>query len=138
MSVPNIRAQHKGEVISNVTTIYMSNDILQQSHSFLYNTTVIQSLLHAGHFFQVLGTTEVIRTSGTYIFLLCMCAKSCHSCPTLFDPMDYSPLCSSVHGISQARILESVVISFSRGSSQPRDSLPPSYQGRLPRWHCCC
>ena len=41
---------------------------------------------------------------------------------TLFcDPMDCSPPGSSVHGISQARILEWVAISFSRGSSQPRD-----------------
>ena len=43
------------------------------------------------------------------------------SCPTLCNPMDYSPPGSSVHGIFQARILESVVISFSRGSSPPRD-----------------
>ena len=35
--------------------------------------------------------------------------------------MDCSPLGSSVHGISQARILKWVVISFSRGSSPPRD-----------------
>ncbi|XDA85908.1 hypothetical protein R6Z07F_015665 [Ovis aries] len=34
--------------------------------------------------------------------------------------MDYSPLGSSVHGIFQARILEWVVLSCSRGSSQPR------------------
>ena len=34
--------------------------------------------------------------------------------------MDCSPQGSSVHGISQARILEWVAISFSRGSSQPR------------------
>ena len=33
------------------------------------------------------------------------------------DPMDYRPPGSSVHGISQSRILELVVISFSRGSS---------------------
>ena len=39
------------------------------------------------------------------------------SCPTLCDPMDCSPPCSSVHGILQARILEWVAISFSRGSS---------------------
>ena len=39
------------------------------------------------------------------------------SCPTLCDPMDCSPPGSSVHGISQARMLEWVVISFSRGSS---------------------
>ena len=42
-------------------------------------------------------------------------------CPTLCDPMDYSLPGSSVHGIFQARILECIVISFSRGSSQPRD-----------------
>jgi len=42
------------------------------------------------------------------------------SCPTLCNPMDCSPPGSSVHGISQARILEWVAISFSRGSSQPR------------------
>ena len=37
------------------------------------------------------------------------------------DPMDYNPQDSSVHGILQARILEWVIISFSRESSQPRD-----------------
>ena len=42
--------------------------------------------------------------------------KVTQSCPTLFDPMDYT-----VHGILQARILEWVAIPFSRGSSQPRD-----------------
>ena len=41
-------------------------------------------------------------------------------CPTLCD-MDCSPPGSSVHEIFQARILEWVAISFSRGSSQPRD-----------------
>ena len=35
--------------------------------------------------------------------------------------MDHSPLGSSVHGISQARVLEQVAISYSRKSSQPRD-----------------
>ena len=43
------------------------------------------------------------------------------SCPTLRDPMDCSLSDSSVHGIFQARVLEWVAISFSRGSSQPRD-----------------
>ena len=43
------------------------------------------------------------------------------SCPTLCDPMDCSLRGSSVHGIFQARVLEWVSISFSRGSSQPRD-----------------
>ena len=41
------------------------------------------------------------------------------SCPTLCDPMDCSLSGSSVHGIFQARVLEWIAISFSRGSSQP-------------------
>ena len=42
-------------------------------------------------------------------------------CPTLCSPMECSPPGSSVHGILQARILEWVAISFSGGSSWPRD-----------------
>ena len=42
-------------------------------------------------------------------------------CPTLRKPMDCSLPGSSIHGIFQARILEWVAISFSRGSSRPRD-----------------
>ena len=44
-----------------------------------------------------------------------------HSCPALCNPMDCSPPGSSVHGMLQARILEWVAISYSRGSYQPRD-----------------
>ena len=43
------------------------------------------------------------------------------SCLTLCYPMDCSPPGSSVHGIFQARILEWVAISFSRGSFGLRD-----------------
>ena len=39
-------------------------------------------------------------------------AKSLQSCPTLCDPIDSSPLGSSVPGILQARTLEWVAISF--------------------------
>ena len=44
----------------------------------------------------------------------CVCVLVTQSCPTLWDPIDYSLPGSSVHGISQARILEWVAISFSR------------------------
>ena len=43
------------------------------------------------------------------------------TCLTLCDPIDYSPSGFSVHRISQARILEWVAISFSRGSSQSKN-----------------
>ena len=49
------------------------------------------------------------------------CVLVAQSCPTLGNPMDYSLSRSSVHGIFQARILEWIAISFSRGSSQPKD-----------------
>ena len=42
-------------------------------------------------------------------------------CPTLCHPMDCSLPHSSVHGILQTRLLEWVAISFSSGSSWPRD-----------------
>ena len=46
--------------------------------------------------------------------------KVVQSCLTLCDPIDYSLSGSSVHGILQARILASIALPFSRGSSQPR------------------
>ena len=48
------------------------------------------------------------------------------SCLTL-QPVDCSPPSSSVHGILQARILEWVTISFSRGSSRHRDQTQVSH-----------
>ena len=61
-------------------------------------------------------------------------------CPTLCDPMDYSLPGSSVHGISQARILQRVAIFFSRDLPNPgikpgspelqADSLPSEPLGK--------
>ena len=51
-----------------------------------------------------------------------MCEHSvAQLCLTLCDPMDCSLPGFSVLGISQARILEQVAISYTRGSSQARD-----------------
>ena len=44
-------------------------------------------------------------------------AKSLQSCPTLCDPIDGSPPGSPVPGMLQARTLEWVAISFSRGTN---------------------
>ena len=53
---------------------------------------------------------------GIYVHIrLCGGDLSSKSCPTLCYPMDYSLPGSSIHGISQARILEWVSISFSSG-----------------------
>ena len=48
-------------------------------------------------------------------------SEAAQSCPTLCDPTDCSLPGSSVHGIFQAIVLEWIAISFSRGSSWPRD-----------------
>ena len=63
------------------------------------------------------------------INLIVMHVKSSplQSSPTLCNPMDYSPPGSSVHGVLQARILEWVAISSSRGSSQSKDGTCVSY-----------
>ena len=57
------------------------------------------------------------------------CAQLLQSCPTLCDHRTFSPPDSSVHGISQARLLEWVAISFSRGLSDPGiESISPAWQ----------
>ena len=97
---------------------------------------------------------------GCHFLLQCMKEKSesevAQSCLTLCDPMDCSPPgyspwgrkesdtmdCSppgsSIHGILQARILEWVAISFSRGSSPglPGSSLDPDPGINLSLLHC--
>ena len=65
------------------------------------------------------GSTD-FRINLTFLFVclfVSAAAKLLQSCPTLCDPIDGSYLGSSVPGILQARILEWVAISFSRGSS---------------------
>ena len=62
-------------------------------------------------------------------------AESLQSCPTLCDTMDCSPLGFSGPEILQARILEWVAISFSRGSSRPRDRTRVSCVGRWVLYH---
>ena len=59
------------------------------------------------------------------------CVLSSFSRVQLCDPTACSPPDSSVHGILQARRLEWVAISSSRGSSQPREWTSPALLGRF-------
>ena len=69
-----------------------------------------------------------------------LCVRECaQSCLTLCNLTDHSPLGSSVCGIFQARKLERVALSSSRGSSQPRDQThisSTSYTGRRVLYDC--
>ena len=74
------------------------------------------------------------------VICCCCCCSVAKSCLTLCNPADYCLPGSSVHGISQARILDWVAISFSRRSSWPRDRTQVSYTagGLLHcRWILC-
>ena len=63
---------------------------------------------------------SMVISSKTRLNILCIrvCVLS-HV--RLCDPVDWSPPGSSVHGILQARVLEWVAVSSSKGSSRPRD-----------------
>ena len=76
-----------------------------------------------------LGIPFQLGNRGTK-YLQC-CYLVAKSRPTLFGPVDSSPPVSSVLGVSQARILEWVAVSFSRGSSQSRDQ---THFSRTDRW----
>ena len=61
---------------------------------------------------------EVMEWENIMIFtLFTVCVFVAQSCPTLCN----CTVCSPVHGILQARILEWIAIPFSRGTFQPRD-----------------
>ena len=78
--------------------------------------------------------TALASVPVRHLPLLQKLSEVTQSCPTLCDPVDCSLPGSSVHGILQARILEWVAISFSRGSSQPRiehaSLMSPALAGR--------
>ena len=97
------------------------------------------------HFYIVLEKFASIDTA-TLLILDCLCcftvaegisaifwavsisrSEVAQSCTTLCDPIDCSLPGSSIPGIFQARILEWVAISFSRGSSWPRDRTQVSH-----------
>ena len=64
------------------------------------------------------------------------CIVLCSVVSDFYDPVDCSPPGFSVHGISQARILEQVAMPSSRGSSRPKDWTCISCIGRWILYHC--
>ena len=94
----------------------MEAKCLCRDHQFLHDTPQASSL-----------NSWFIIPFHLYASIYCLVAKLCQ---TLCDPMYYSPPGSSVHGISQASLLEWADISFSRRSSWPRDWTHISWTGR--------
>ena len=83
----------------------------------------------------------VLILTSAVIQHVCVCVRTklLKLCLTLRTSVDCSPPGSSVHDILQARTLERVAMSFSRGSSQPRDGSHVSgvsCTGRRILYHC--
>ena len=102
--------------ISPLTTIYLWHGIWDDSfHNCLtaspYSVNVIPSLI-----IDYINYLSYFPTKITTVH-----AKLLQSCPTPCDLMNHSLPGSSVHRILQARILEWVAISFSKGSSWCRN-----------------
>ena len=73
--------------------------------------------------------------NGMYPVCVCVCACPVTTRVWLCSLINYSSTGSSIHGNFQARILEWVVISFSRGSSWPRNWTCISFIGRQIPYH---
>ena len=98
--------------------------------AFLYDPTDVDNLISDSSSFSKSSlniwkfTVHVLLKPGLENFehyFASMWKWSLSLYPTLCKPMHCSPPGSSIHGILQARVLEWVAISFSRGSSRPRD-----------------
>ena len=82
-------------------------------------------MVEVGDQVELYRPTVVTLRAVTVIVCMCVCVRSvATSCLSLWDHMDCSLPGSSVHGISQERILEWVAISFSR--DHPRSGIKSS------------
>ena len=117
----------------------VSNLCLSQNHKdFLlyFLLEVLWAILSAKNGSKLFFTSGCLIASisfaklAVFYLLYCLCTRSvAQSCRTLCNSVDCSLPGFSVHGILQARILEWVTISFSRGSSRPRDRTQVSHIG---------
>ena len=114
-------------------------------HLFIH---LSEFLPHISWFYNAAMLTSIPNIMTVYLIysmkhLLCVCVCVCvcvhaQSCSTLCDLIDCSPPGSSVHWIFQARLLEWVALSSSRGSSWSMDQIHLLYLllGRQILYHC--
>ena len=111
----------------SVTEVKRRNSLYNQEALFFSESCCEMKTLQKNHIYKIKCwdtpqiSTEPHYASGTILALQAKIVLVTQSCLTLYNPMNCSPPGSSVHGIFQARILERVAISFSRGSSGPRN-----------------
>ena len=92
------------------------------SKSWIMQTSTQVQVKYEGVMSMNTGGTQDYLPGKCFQWQTCSCCSLvAKSCPTVCDPMVNRLPGSFLHGICQSRILEWVVSSFSRGSSQPRD-----------------
>ena len=100
------------------THMYTHMYIYTCTHTYIYTCICLHVYYIVKH---ICGYMYTYIHTHTHIWSEKVKVLVTESCPTLCNPMDCRPPGSSVYRILQARILEWVVISFSRGSSWSRD-----------------
>ena len=119
--------------LKNMVSSFLSQVWIPDKH--LSNQTISASAFRAPGLGYTSATVKLYICIHALHVCVCVCVCVCvirgglvtQSCPTLCNPLDCSPPGFPVHGISQARILEWVAISSSRGSFWPRDQTHVSY-----------
>ena len=95
-----------------------NSHVIHLNYIFYLTHCVQNSVISTCNFYKNYSGTNSL-SFGVYDTLTEPVCSSPRSRPTLCDPLDCSPPGSSVHGISQARILERVAISCSRDLPDP-------------------
>ena len=117
-STPGLPVHHQLPELTQ-THVHRVSDAIQPSHPLLSPSPPAFNISQHQGLFQ--GVSSLHQVAKVLEFQLQWWWSSCEVMSDSCDPMDCSLLGSSVHGIFQARILEWIVISFSRGSSWPRN-----------------
>ena len=95
----------------------------QQSHysAYTWENHISKRHIFTAALFTTARTWRQCRCPSTDEWINKLWCTVAQSCPTLCNPVDCSPPGSSVHGIFPARILEWVIVSYSRRSSPSRN-----------------
>ena len=95
--------------ILNTTKAILYSNKIWQKHHLTYNFSCNCQLIRIQHLINLtLEIPEIYTNRFSLLFLVA------NHVQLFYNPMDYSLPDSSIHGISQARILEWAAISFSR------------------------
>ena len=110
-----------------ITYKYQYENLMNLLQEFQCNFYLVEGKINLFLFYFNFSSTYKISIRHYMLFLKCViltycaCELSCFSLVWLCNPTNHSLSGSSVHGISQIKILEWVDISCSRRCSQPRD-----------------